>query len=601
MQQRPILWQIFSSYLLIMLAALVAVLLIGAILLRQSALVAVDGQLERIGREFELQLAAVPGDQFTDSGLAALQTESNNVARLTATRITVIDVAGRVLCDTRESPSKMENHGHRPEIIEALNGGVGKATRYSETLDKTMQYVAVPMMQQRQIRGVVRVAVPMSVSDANISVMQMRLLLAIVAAASVVIVICFVAARWLSRPLEEVSEGARRLAGGDPTVLLPAPNNREMNRVVEALRTMSRQLEEHSHAMGRKGTEQQAVLSSMVEGVLAVDWRERVIILNGAAAQIIGGKQADLVGRNLQEVIRNAELRRFASRALVSDEPIEDDVVLHGEVDRVLLVRGTALRDAQARSIGAVIVLNDVTHYRHLENIRRDFVANVSHELKTPIASIKGFVETLLDGALDEPADARRFLGIVAKQADRLNAIIEDLLSLSKIEQSEEAADLPLETGLVRDVLAGAANECQALIEQRGVQLSVECDHNLTARINSPLLQQAVFNLIDNALKYSEPNKSVRLVCLVVQDEIQIHVIDQGSGIAKEHLPRLFERFYRVDKARSRKVGGTGLGLAIVKHIVQAHHGRVSVTSAIGVGSTFIIHLPIIKHESSRP
>ncbi len=595
MHHRRILWQIFTSYLSIMLAALAAVSLIGAMLLRQSQLAAIDGQLDRVARETDKQLASLTGDLFSDDERATLRKKCDSIAQLTATRVTVIRADGAVISDSHEPPERMENHGNRPEIVAALAGEPGHAIRYSGTLEKTLQYAAVPIVRDGRTIGVVRVAIPLEVSNSSISPLQNRLLLAAAAAALIVSGLCFLASRKLSGSLEEIGEGARLLAKGESNVLLPSPNSRELAELVDALRIMARQLEEHSYAMGRKGTEQQAVLSSMVEGVLAVDSRERVIILNGAAAQIIGGRPAELVGRNLQEVIRNAELRRFASRALNSDEPIEDDIQLHGEMDRVLLVRGTALRDGQARSIGAVIVLNDVTHYRHLENIRRDFVANVSHELKTPIASIKGFVETLLDGALNQPDDARRFLDIIAKQADRLNAIIEDLLSLSKIEQSEEAADLPLELGRIRDVLTSAASECQPLVEQRNIQLAIECDPELTAPINTHLLQQAVFNLIDNAVKYSEPNKPVRLVGLATADEVQIQVIDQGSGVAKEHLPRLFERFYRVDKARSRKVGGTGLGLAIVKHIVLAHHGRVSVSSTPGVGSTFVIHLPATR------
>jgi two-component system phosphate regulon sensor histidine kinase PhoR len=229
---------------------------------------------------------------------------------------------------------------------------------------------------------------------------------------------------------------------------------------------------------------------------------------------------------------------------------------------------------------------------QRLENVRRDFVANVSHELKTPVASIKGFVETLLDGALDDRDDARRFLGIVARQADRLATIIEDLLALSRIEQSETSGKLPLDQLPLSGILITASDDCRPRAVERSIRLEVECPPDLTVTVNGPLLEQAVINLVDNAIKYSESGKTVWLSAEDDATGPAIRVRDEGCGIAEEHLPRLFERFYRVDKARSRNLGGTGLGLSIVKHIVQAHAGTIVVESTPGVGTTFTIRLP---------
>ena len=331
----------------------------------------------------------------------------------------------------------------------------------------------------------------------------------------------------------------------------------------------------------------------MVEGVLAVDNQQRVISLNKASRQLLGIDQVQAQGRSLQEVIRNADLRRFVSRALDCETPIDDDVLLHGDHEGVLQARGAALHDARGRSIGAVVVLNDVTDFRRLEHIRRDFVANVSHELKTPITSIKGFVETLLDGAIHNAEDAERFLQIIAKQADRLDTIIEDLLSLSKIEDGEDSGDITLELGHLKDVIDNAVHNCQQNATERRIHVCTACEEHITARMNSQLLEQAVTNLLDNAIKYSEPGSEVQVLASQFFDEVTLTVSDRGCGIAAEHLPRIFERFYRVDKARSRKLGGTGLGLAIVKHIVQAHRGRVTVKSTAGTGSVFTLHLPL--------
>jgi two-component system phosphate regulon sensor histidine kinase PhoR len=422
-------------------------------------------------------------------------------------------------------------------------------------------------------------------------------------------------ARRTSRQFQAIARGAEQLSRGAAAAKLDLPDIEELAVLAAVLNRIATQIDQRTQRIGRQDYQQEAVLASMIEGVLAVDSDERIITLNSAAAELIGNHQSNLQGRNLHEVIRNADLRRFVQRALESPDPIEDDVVLHGQRERIFRVRGTALRDGSAPSgsgVGAVVVLADVTRYRQLENLRRDFVANVSHELKTPIASIKGFVETLLDGALANPEDADRFLKIIASHAERLNNIIEDLLSLSKIEQSEEAANLPLSRALLRPVLEAAISSCQPQADARQVALVLDCDPSITVQLNPPLFEQAVINLIDNAIKYSGTHSQVIIEASVAevesaaneppvpdQAEIVLSVRDRGCGIAAEHLPRLFERFYR---ARSRKLGGTGLGLAIVKHIVQAHHGRITVESTLGEGSVFSIHLPAKSEiESPKP
>lgn len=401
--------------------------------------------------------------------------------------------------------------------------------------------------------------------------------------------------RSVNRSMQRLRDAAERFASGDFSERLRVPDYREMAETADAFNTMADNLEGAITSLRRRNHEQEAVLTSMVEGVLAVDSEQHVISVNAAAAKLLGADPSEIEGRGLQEVIRNADLRRFVTQTLTCNQPVEGNLILRNARDRMLQVNGTALRDAAGHGIGAVIVLNDVSRLKQLENLRRDFAANVSHELRTPITSIKGFVETLLDGAMANPQDSQRFLGIIGRQADRLNTIIEDLLSLSRIEKETESGGISLSIGRLDEVLQEAVHDCSARAAERNIHVVLDCPSDLKAKVKADLLEQAVINLLDNAIKYSEPGKQVWVTGRREDQMAVIAVKDEGSGIAAEHHSRLFERFYRVDKARSRKLGGTGLGLAIVKHIALAHRGEVTVESAVGKGSTFFIRLPAIS------
>ena len=507
-------------------------------------------------------------------------------------RFVVMSADGKYMLGQR-LPSEQQSWIELPEVRAALAGQTGSAVRYSPDWDDRTLQVAVPIVRRGQVMGVVHSAQPLAAITTVVHQRQTRVALVGLGLVLTSAVVIPLLSRRLTRPLEEMRRAAERFARSELGYKLVVPETEELGGLAEALNQMAEQLQERISTIVRQNNEQQAVLSSMVEGVLAVDNQQRVISLNKASRLLLGIDQVQAQGRSLQEVIRNADLRRFVSRALECDAPIDDDVIMHGDHEGVLQARGAALHDARGRSIGAVVVLNDVTDFRRLEHIRRDFVANVSHELKTPITSIKGFVETLLDGAIHNAEDAQRFLQIVAKQADRLDTIIEDLLSLSKIEQGEDSGDISLDPGRVKDVVDSAVHDCQQKATERRIHVCTACEKQVTALMNPQLLEQAVINLLDNAIKYSEPGSEVQVLASQFYDEVTITVSDRGCGIAAEHLPRIFERFYRVDKARSRKLGGTGLGLAIVKHIVQAHRGRVTVKSTAGVGSVFTIHLPL--------
>lgn len=366
----------------------------------------------------------------------------------------------------------------------------------------------------------------------------------------------------------------------------------EVEPIAAAIVAQQKEHEKNIQDVLSKKTQSDAVLSSMVEGVVAVDREERILQVNQAARNMLCLDSFPSAEPSVQEAIRNTEFQEMVKKAIASHHAIEGEVKLLDENGSILQVNASPLQDAKGESIGAVLVFHDITKLRRLETIRRDFVANVSHELKTPITSIKGFVETLLDGALEDAEDARRFLGIVAKQSERLSTIIEDLLSLSRLEQDNDSEHMHFEEVFINDVVERACQTCLLKAKEKEVMLRIQCDEDLLLKANSHLLEQATVNLVSNAIKYSHEEGEVVVAASKNSREVLISVQDFGIGIPREHFPRLFERFYRVDKARSRTLGGTGLGLAIVKHIAQAHRGYVRVESTPGEGSVFTLHLP---------
>ncbi len=473
----------------------------------------------------------------------------------------------------------------------------GRSRRYDAASGRRLLSVTEAVEAGPAAGTLVRVTLDSREADLQLARGQRTLLAWQLVWAAAAVALGYLVAMRIARPVEELSRAAARLAGGADAVPMPGVETRELADLATAIGTLHSQLVERGLTIGRQGTQQQAVLGSMIEGVLAIDSRQRIVSINGAAADLLGLDAAAAIGRPLQDTVRNADLRRFALLAIDCRGPVEDDLLLRGPRDRTIRVRGTALRDVSGAG-GAVIVLNDVTDIQHLENVRRDFVANVSHELKTPVASIKGFVETLLDGAADDPDDARRFLLIIARQADRLGAIIEDLLSLSRIEQQEGAGSLPMERVPLAMVVGTVIADCLPRARDRDIELVGDCPPGLEADVNAPLLEQALINLVDNAIKFSEPGRRIWIsaatdAAATTPPLLSLAVRDEGCGIEAEHLPRLFERFYRIDRGRSRRLGGTGLGLSIVKHIAQAHGGTVAVESQPGVGSEFTLRLPL--------
>ncbi len=589
MARKKLIWQIFPPFLVIIVATLLAI----------SWSISREIETYNTGqaaKDLETR-AFLVGRQM--AGLLSLDNRDHidrlckDLGESTATRYTVILKNGEVIGDSERHPDQMDNHGTRPEILRALAGEVGIATRFSLTLSQNMLYVAVPVLEDQQVVGCIRAAISMADLERTMTKVSWKLTGAGLVVALIAALVALAVARRISRPLGELAKGAERFAGGDLAQQLPISSVAEIAGLTEAMNSMAGQLGERLQTVISQHNEQEAVLSSMIEGVIAVDTSQAVLRINRAAGQLLQIDTDKAPGRLIGEVTRKVDLHRFVERALSSREPIESELILlHKGEERYLRAHGTPLRGADGQQIGALVVVYDVTRLRRLENLRRDFVANVSHELKTPVTAIKGSVETLLAGALDEAESSKRFLEIIARQADRLHAIIEDLLSLSRLERDAEADDIICTEQSLQPILSAAVQACSTLAAAREIQVNMFCSQELTAKANAPLLEQAVVNLVDNAIKYSAAAGTVTVEGWQEGGKVMIKVQDRGQGIAKEHLPRLFERFYRVDSARSRAVGGTGLGLAIVKHIVQAHAGKITVHSTLGEGSVFIITLP---------
>lgn len=587
MKRRPLLWQLYPTYLLIIAIVLIAVALYASRTLKQFYLGQIEAELLSHARLFREQIES---DVFA-SDSSRIEALCKAFRTTSGSRITVIDRDGVVRGDSEEDPERMDNHADRPEVKAALSGRAGTSTRFSYTLEKRMMYVAIPFNAPGRSAGVIRAAIPVTAIDAVLGSVYRR-----IAAMGIIIALfaagmSLVLSRLISRPLVELKQGAERFAHGDLKIRLPVSNSEEIGALAEAMNHMAFELDSRIQTIVRQKSREEVILSSMIEGVFAVDRDERIIMLNQAAALMfdIDTKQAE--GRSLQEVVRNTDLQKFVSDALATESVVEAGLVLRRN-RRILQANGSALKDQEGKRMGALIVLHDVTQIRKLEQVRKDFVANVSHELRTPITSIQGFVETLQQGALQDRPEAERFLEIVAKHTDRLNAIIEDLLLLSRIEQESDREEIELQEGDICPVLEAAAESCRVSADMRDITINIECGAPCRARLNTPLLEQAVINLLENAIKYSKPGSSVEVRGESDQAGVTISVRDHGCGIGSEHLSRIFERFYRVDKARSRKLGGTGLGLSIAKHIVLAHGGRIDVESIVDAGSVFRIRLP---------
>ncbi len=597
MRNRPLFWQIFLACLVIIILAVSAVSWYGTTTVRRFYYRQMRADIH--------SRAVLVRPQILDllrGNPGSMQEFCRQTGRAARTRITVIAADGTVLADSNEDPAHMDNHGHRPEVLVAFQGRVGSSFRLSKTLARKMLYVAIPLAgNTSEHRGVLRLSVPATSMDMVLATIHRRIMIGTLFIILLAALFSYFIARRISRPLEEMRAAAEQLASGksnQPLLLRDTHVSREVADLAGSLNNMAEQVSRRIKIIIQQKNELEAVFSSMTEGILAIDRQHRVIRINRTAAGLFQVDPQAVKEKPMEGVLRNRDLQAFIVRALDMGEPASRDIVLNsGEEEVLLSLNAVPLYDGDGKEMGVLVALDNVTRIHRLETIRRDFVANVSHELKTPITAIRGYVETLRDGAANDPDHSRRFLEIIGRQASRLDAIVDDLLTLSRIEDTTEKDAIRKARENIFSLLDFCRQTCSVSADQKGITLAIECEPSLEAPINRAMMEQAVINLLTNAITYSPDHSRVVLQATAGREDdgrrvIRLSVRDQGPGIGREHQQRIFERFYRCDRARSREAGGTGLGLAIVKHIAQAHNATVQVDSHPGRGSTFTIILP---------
>jgi len=525
-------------------------------------------------------------------------------SRPTDSRITVIAADGRVLGDSEvpvDDLPRVENHGKRPEVLAAFAGGVGRDRRTSATIGASLLYVALPIVADGKVIGVIRVALPVSAVTSSYAAIHRVMLLGGLVALVVAFGIGLFVARRVTEPVVQMQAIAHQMSEGDFTVRAPIRSPDEIGALGRALNGLAARLREKVHDLGHEQAKATAILDGMIEGVIAVDGRDVILLLNERARSMFGLDATRGEGTPFLEVIRNTELHeafregRAAGESSVSNR----EVRLVSPVDRRVQVNAVPLR-LGGNEIGVVMVLHDVTELRRLEQVRTEFVANVSHELRTPLTAIQGYLETLLTGALEEQENARRFLEIVFRHTERLGRLLNDLTDLSNIELGR--VSLKLAPTRLDEAVDAVVAIMSAKAKSGKVTLSSQLPRELPPVLaDRDRLVQILINLVDNAIKYTPEGGRVTVrVEEPAQGHIEIDVVDTGIGIPPADLPRITERFYRVDKARSRELGGTGLGLAIVKHLVFAHNGLLRIESEPGRGTTVRVWLSCADGAEAR-
>jgi two-component system phosphate regulon sensor histidine kinase PhoR len=561
---------------------LVALTLVTLLAIRQQRAWVADRTAENLER----------AARYVAVGLSQAGDWESLAARLGTTlgyRVTFVDSTGRVLGDSEVPPGRLaavENHAGRPEVRNALGGRTGRSLRHSRTIGVDLVYVAVPGPARSPV-AVVRLAEPLVMMRA----LERSLLRLSLAAAALALLLSVPLVLWVSGQqsgrIGQLESVARRLGVGDRTARALERPADELGRLGRALNDMAVEAQARLAALERERDEREQILAHLSDGVALVDGAGRIVRMNRGFAELVGAALPAEAGTPLPEFVRSPELDELVQSVRADGHTQETDLRLWTHGQRFVHVTATSLGGSGAGTV--LLVLHDLSEAERLDRVRQDFVANVSHELRTPLTSLRGYAETLLEGGLDDPENRGRFVRVIRDQTLRLEAIAEDLLTLADLERP--GARLHAEPFDLREAVARQAGALQSRAAKAGLELVVEPGPPLPVTADRGLVEQLLANLLDNAVKYTERG-SVRVRAGEASGRVWCEVADTGCGIPESEQPRIFERFYRVDKARSREKGGTGLGLAIVKHIAALHGGEVSLRSREGEGSCFRVELP---------
>ncbi len=572
---RPIFLKIFGSYLLLIIALSGLIVLSLSYLVRHYQIERTQQELRDIAAAVRHRLVELPPDRSIDKTIKALGGEIN-------TRITLVDAQGNVIADSQEDPKKMGNHRTRTEIAQAFEGETGRYLRFSETLGQEMLYIAIPVKTKGQIRYVIRVSKFLKDIKVVSGKLNMRILEVTLAVLVMALIAAFILARTISRPVGELTDAIRRVAGHDFSARVLLTGRDELKEVADSFNAMTDEMQGLFSELTRQKEELDSIISSLQEGLLVIDSFDRVVLTNTSLKNILGHNLE--TGKFYWEELREPSINDLIKKVRNERRNHREETTVNG---MTFLSSATFLKAGEE----IVIVFHDITEIRRLEKIKNDFVLNVSHELRTPLTSIKGYAETMDDGPLSD--ENRQYLTIIRRNTDRLINIVNDLLTLSKLQEKGLMPDLvPVDMGLL---VERVLKIFEGQIRGKGFFLNVEITDSLPPVMGDPFkLEQVFINLLDNAIKYTDAG-GIAIRMDKTDNDITIRITDTGPGIPLDHIPRIFERFYVVDKSRSKKLGGTGLGLAIVKHIVLLHNGKIGVESTTGKGTTFVVTLPAIS------